>query len=173
MLTGVDLSVPKGSVVGLLGTNGAGKTTLIKAALGLIRLDGSQANCWARTLGIWREAKARIGCAAVINLYPWMKVRHLLDYTAAFTDLEPRPCQPADQRMEHSGRRPDRSTFRGPVAEGGDCAGWDTSRNCCCSTSRLRASIRWHGVFADDHRPGRAGQRTCSSPRTSRPTWNA
>lgn len=86
VLTGVDLSVPKGSVVGLLGTNGAGKTTLIKAALGLIRLDGGQ----ARLLGedAWdlsAEAKARIGYVPqVINLYPWMKVRHLLDYTAAF-----------------------------------------------------------------------------------------
>lgn len=86
VLTGVDLSVPKGSVVGLLGTNGAGKTTLIKAALGLIRLDGGQ----ARLLGedAWdlsAEAKARIGYVSqVINLYPWMKVRHLIDYTAAF-----------------------------------------------------------------------------------------
>ncbi len=37
VLTGVDLVVPKGAVVGLLGTNGSGKTTLIKCALGLIR----------------------------------------------------------------------------------------------------------------------------------------
>ena len=86
VLTGVDLSVPKGSVVGLLGTNGAGETTLIKAALGLIHLDGGR----ARLLGedAWdlsAEATARIGYVPqVINLYPWMKVRHLIDYTAAF-----------------------------------------------------------------------------------------
>ena len=31
------------------------------------------------------EAKARIGYVPqVVNLYPWMKVRHLIDYTAAF-----------------------------------------------------------------------------------------
>jgi len=86
VLTGVDLLVPKGSVVGLLGTNGSGKTTLIKCALGLIRPQGGQ----ARLLGedswtLSAEAKSRIGYVPqVVNLYPWMKVRHFIDYTAAF-----------------------------------------------------------------------------------------
>jgi ABC-2 type transport system ATP-binding protein len=86
VLAGLDLSVPTGSVLGLLGTNGAGKTTLIKCALGLIRPQGGL----ARLLGedswiLSAEAKARIGYVPqVINLYPWMKVRHLIDYTAAF-----------------------------------------------------------------------------------------
>lgn len=38
-LAGVDLAVPAGSVVGLVGSNGAGKTTTIKAVLGLARPD--------------------------------------------------------------------------------------------------------------------------------------
>jgi ABC-2 type transport system ATP-binding protein len=86
VLTGLDLEVPKGSVVGLLGTNGAGKTTLIKCALGLIRPQMGE----VRILGepAWTlsaEAKARLGYVPqVIGLYPWMKVRHLIDYTAAF-----------------------------------------------------------------------------------------
>ena len=86
VLTGLDLSTPKGSVLGLLGTNGSGKTTLIKCALGLIRPQSGT----ARLLGepSWTlsgEAKARIGYVPqVVNLYPWMKVRHLIDYTAAF-----------------------------------------------------------------------------------------
>ena len=86
VLTGLDLAVPRGSVLGLLGTNGAGKTTLIKCALGLIRPQQGE----ARLLGedSWNlsaEAKARIGYVPqVVNLYPWMKVRHLIDYTAAF-----------------------------------------------------------------------------------------
>ena len=86
VLAGLDLAVPKGSVVGLLGTNGAGKTTMIKCALGLIRPQAGE----ARLLGepAWTlsaEAKMRLGYVPqVINLYQWMKVRHLLDYTAAF-----------------------------------------------------------------------------------------
>ena len=86
VLTGLDLAVPKGSVVGLLGTNGSGKTTLIKCALGLIRPQAGVArlldeDSWTLS----GEAKARIGYVPqVVNLYPWMKVRHLIDYTAAF-----------------------------------------------------------------------------------------
>jgi ABC-2 type transport system ATP-binding protein len=86
VLTGLDLAVPQRSVLGLLGTNGAGKTTLIKCALGLIRPQQGE----ARLLGedSWNlsaEAKARTGYVPqVVNLYPWMKVRHLIEYTAAF-----------------------------------------------------------------------------------------
>ena len=36
-LDAVSLSVPRGSVFGLVGENGAGKTTLIKHILGLLR----------------------------------------------------------------------------------------------------------------------------------------
>jgi ABC-2 type transport system ATP-binding protein len=86
VLIGLDLSVERGSVLGLLGTNGSGKTTLIKCALGLIRPQGGE----VRLLGkpAWTlsaEVKSRIGYVPqVINLYPWMKVHQLIDYTAAF-----------------------------------------------------------------------------------------
>jgi ABC-2 type transport system ATP-binding protein len=86
VLTGLNLSVPKGSVLGLLGTNGSGKTTLIKCALGLIQPQSGD----ARLLGesAWTlsgEAKMRLGYVPqVINLYQWMKVRHLIEYTSAF-----------------------------------------------------------------------------------------
>jgi len=44
VLHGVDLAVPPGAIVALVGHNGAGKTTLLRAALGLVpRLAGSVA----------------------------------------------------------------------------------------------------------------------------------
>ena len=39
VLTGVNLAVEPGTVVGFIGSNGAGKTTTLKAALGLITAD--------------------------------------------------------------------------------------------------------------------------------------
>ena len=36
----IDLTVPEGQIVGLIGENGAGKTTTLKALLGVIRPDG-------------------------------------------------------------------------------------------------------------------------------------
>ncbi|MGI8439394.1 MAG: metal ABC transporter ATP-binding protein [Thermoleophilaceae bacterium] len=39
-LSGVSISVPAGSLVGVLGPNGAGKTTLLRALLGVVRHEG-------------------------------------------------------------------------------------------------------------------------------------
>lgn len=39
VLENVNLEVPKGSIVGLIGENGAGKTTLIKCILGILKMD--------------------------------------------------------------------------------------------------------------------------------------
>ncbi len=41
ILQGLDLEVPEGRVVGLLGRNGAGKTTTLKAIMGVVETSGS------------------------------------------------------------------------------------------------------------------------------------
>ncbi|MEM8997667.1 MAG: ATP-binding cassette domain-containing protein [Acidobacteriota bacterium] len=42
VLRGLDLEVPRGSVLGLLGRNGSGKSTFLQCAVGLLKIDGGQ-----------------------------------------------------------------------------------------------------------------------------------
>ena len=74
VLQEVDLTLPAGSVLGLVGKNGAGKTTLLKCALGLQRPQRGD----VRILGepAWElsaAGKERLGYVPQeIDLYPWM-----------------------------------------------------------------------------------------------------
>jgi ABC-2 type transport system ATP-binding protein len=58
-LGGVDLRVPRGRVVGLVGPNGSGKTTLLHAVAGLTRLDGGFARVAGAPAG-GRDARSRL-----------------------------------------------------------------------------------------------------------------
>lgn len=86
VLDRISLSVPAGSVVGLLGKNGAGKTTLIQCALGLARPDSGEAIVLGESAwDLSAAAKARLGFVPQeIALYPWMTGRQMLEYTSAF-----------------------------------------------------------------------------------------
>ena len=85
-LRGVDLTIRRGAVVGLLGKNGSGKTTLLKCALGLLRPSIGRAAIFGEdSWDLSPQAKARLGYVPQEpNLYPWMSVRQVLNYTAAF-----------------------------------------------------------------------------------------
>ena len=86
VLRGLDLEVPRGTVLGLLGKNGAGKTTLIKCLLGLLKITSGTATLFGEDAwNLSAHAKARLGYVPqTVALYPWMKVKHILRYTAAF-----------------------------------------------------------------------------------------
>lgn len=47
VLWGVDVTIPRGELIGVVGPNGAGKSTLIKAAMGLVPIAGG----WVRIFG--------------------------------------------------------------------------------------------------------------------------
>jgi ABC-2 type transport system ATP-binding protein len=86
VLRGVDLAIERGSVVGLLGKNAAGKSTLIKCLLGLLRIDSGESRIFNEdSWQLSADTKARLGYAPQeISLYAWMRVRQILEYTAAF-----------------------------------------------------------------------------------------
>jgi ABC-2 type transport system ATP-binding protein len=82
----VSLSVPRGSVFGLVGENGAGKTTLIKHVLGLLKAQAGS----VRVFGLDPVADpvgvlSRLGYLSEENQLPgWMRVGNLLRYVRAF-----------------------------------------------------------------------------------------
>lgn len=86
ILRGIDLDVPAGSIVGLMGKNGAGKSTLIKILVGLLKTDSGTVevlgeNAW--DLGV--EAKQRLGYVPqVFSGFRGMKVENYLEYIGAF-----------------------------------------------------------------------------------------
>ena len=86
VLAGVSLELAPGSVLGLIGRNGAGKSTLIRALLGLIEVDGGQAQVWGRpALHMDDATKARIGYVPqqpeALN---WLEVGQMLDLVERF-----------------------------------------------------------------------------------------
>ena len=55
VLWGIDLTIPEGSLVGIVGPNGAGKSTLIKAVMGLIPLNSGYAKIFGVDLDDIRQ----------------------------------------------------------------------------------------------------------------------
>jgi ABC-2 type transport system ATP-binding protein len=86
VLRSVDWSVPAGRVIGLLGRNGAGKTTLLRCLLGLSPIDDGEVQLLGAPMTEpGGERMHRIGFVPqTFDLFPWMKVRAYLEFTAAF-----------------------------------------------------------------------------------------
>lgn len=79
VLDGLDLSVPRGAIYGLLGRNGAGKTTALKLLMGILKprrgtigLDGTEVD------RVTWKMRRRIGYVSQEqHFYRWMRVRAL------------------------------------------------------------------------------------------------
>jgi ABC-2 type transport system ATP-binding protein len=82
----VSLTVPRGTVFGLVGANGAGKTTLIRHVLGLLRAQSGSVRVFGRDpVADPPGVLARIGYLSEENDLPaWMRVRELMCYCRAF-----------------------------------------------------------------------------------------
>ena len=85
VLNGVDLKIPRGAIVGLIGANGAGKSTLLKCLLGLLKITEGSARVYGDDpWDLSVETKAKLGYVPqVVKFYPWMNVQQMVDYTAA------------------------------------------------------------------------------------------
>ena len=86
VLTGVDLALAPGSVLGLIGRNGAGKSTLIRAMLGLLEPLAGEARVFGEpALKLSDAAKARL---AYVPQQPealaWLTAQQMLDFVGRF-----------------------------------------------------------------------------------------
>ncbi|MEI6437623.1 MAG: ABC transporter ATP-binding protein [Candidatus Omnitrophota bacterium] len=86
VLSGLDLDIASGTVIGLLGRNGAGKTTLLKSVLGLIRVDkGTLMTMGENAWELSARGKSRIGYVPQgYRPYPWLQAGQLVEHTASF-----------------------------------------------------------------------------------------
>jgi ABC-2 type transport system ATP-binding protein len=83
-LTGIDLSIPAGSIFGLLGPNGAGKSTLINILAGLVLKTSGKVKIWGFDQDVNpRQSRASIGVMPQeLNIDPFFTPRAALEVQA-------------------------------------------------------------------------------------------
>jgi len=86
VLSGVDLVLEPGSVLGLVGRNGAGKSTLIRAMLGLLKpLTGETTIFGEPVLSLSDSTKARIAYVPQQpDALPWLNAQQMFDFVSRF-----------------------------------------------------------------------------------------
>jgi len=96
-LRGVDMSIPAGQIIGLLGPNASGKTTLLKTAAGLLQPSAGELR-YCENTPPGSEARKTIGfCPDAMGFPRWMKVRDAFNF---FKEMYEDYSQPrADELM--------------------------------------------------------------------------
>ncbi|MCU1263065.1 MAG: transporter related [Bryobacterales bacterium] len=88
VLSGLNLTVPQGSVFGFLGRNGAGKTTTIRILMGLAKADQGAARIFGLAPGNDNSGamlRRRIGFVTEDKeLYPYMTVAEIIRFSRPF-----------------------------------------------------------------------------------------
>jgi ABC-2 type transport system ATP-binding protein len=81
-LSGIDLTIPDGTLCALLGRNGSGKTTLLQILMGLRRPGTGTARIFGKDVtNLAFEDRASIGYIAEGQPLPgWMRVQQVIDY---------------------------------------------------------------------------------------------
>lgn len=81
VLKGVNMTVNKGDIYGLVGKNGAGKTTLFKVVLGLSRFEAGSVSIFGGKTGRENNRnRSRIGFFVGANFYGYLNARQNMDY---------------------------------------------------------------------------------------------
>lgn len=100
---GVDLDVPRGQILGLVGPDGAGKSSLLRCVAGVLRHDGGQIRVMGTIIDSDRSAesvKSRLGWMPQglgNNLYRELSVEENIDY---FANLRSLPRDELKQRKQ-------------------------------------------------------------------------
>lgn len=82
-LKDVDLSLPQGKIIGLLGPNGSGKTTLLKIIAGICRPSSGEVYVLNKPLGLATK-KIVSYMPDKAYFYKWMKISDAIDYYRDF-----------------------------------------------------------------------------------------
>ena len=78
-LSGIDLALPEGKIIGLLGSNGSGKTTLLTVAAGRLQPTSGEIRVWEREVGV--ETKSLVSFLPERTyLNDWMRVIDIIEY---------------------------------------------------------------------------------------------
>jgi ABC-2 type transport system ATP-binding protein len=100
ILDQLNLSIPKGSIHGLIGSNGAGKTTtlkilmgLVKPTSGIVRIDGNNIEYTSY------KYKGKIGYLPEgPNFYQNLSIRELLEFSTALYNID---LEESNKRIDH------------------------------------------------------------------------